>query len=231
MPGYRRYNKRTYRKRFYRSPRAPPSTLARYTGYARTGLSAASTAYSAMKLATKLARFVNTEFKYHDYNDSNPVINTASVQDGLNVIQQNVTGTGRTGDSIKPMRLSGRFMFTKHPTPDASTVRFIIFRGKQEDQDVPTGNDILEEPSDILSPKSYDDRFRTKVLYDRLITLTTDRPVVHFNINIKLFGHITYNAASDDVEDGGVYYLFLSDMATGSGPTATFYSRMTYVDN
>lgn len=223
MP-YRNYNRRRFRKRRYKKRRytRKPSTWGEVKTMATTGYS----------LAKKLARFVNTEIKYKDTLTSALVSNTGGIY-ALDVIPQGDGPSARSGDSIKPMTLSGRGSVSIGGSAVHTIVRMIIFRGKMENDVEPVVGDIFASTGP-LQPKVYDKRFKTKFLWDKTFTVDAGqtRQIV-FNINQKIFGHINYDASQTDGTDhesGGIYLLMISDEGTNY-PTCTLCSRLTYVDN
>jgi len=215
--------KRTYKKKPYSGAAA----------WGQTGKSVGVTAYKAYSLATKLARFVNTENKYYISNFAAEVITNTGTIYNLCAPPQGITDTSRTGDSIKLMSVSGRLYF-QSSAATGSLVRMIIFRGKQENGTTPTVGSVIDTSlaADYLAPKPWDDRFRTKILYDQLLNMSTtgSRDLVR-NIDIKLYGHLQFQEASaTGVEDGGLYLMLIGNLAA-TNPTANWHLRTTYVDN
>lgn len=213
----RQYKKRTYKKK--------PGRAANY----KAGLGQLASDVMQLK------RLINVEIKNHDLNSSTTVPTTGTVI-GLSAVAQGDGSTTRDGDSIKLLKNSLKFALTSNASTAYTTlVRVIIFRGKQENAVGYSLTDILET-ADILSPKSYTDRFRTKVLSDRTYTVreneasavyTTQR---QYNSNIKLYGHTQFVAGSTSIENGGLYMLLLSNQPTNT-PTFAYYNRLTFTDN
>lgn len=227
----RRYKKRTYKRN---AKGANDKSVTVWSGH-----SVLEKANAALSLASKVYRFVNTEVKFHDVTQTGTAIpNTGSIN-GLSAITQGDTSLTRDGQSVKLMNLTIRgFITTNQSQPYPQITRIILFRGKQENGVGFSATDILETAS-VISPKNYTDRFRTKILYDQTFYQnqgaglsaaafgTLSRP---FNINLKCQGHVNFAGSSTNIEDGGLYLLYLSNQAT-STPTITYYSRLTYVDN
>lgn len=197
------------------------------------------TAVKALKLAKKVARMVNVEYKFLE---NNFVVNPDSGGSvtALCEIPEGDGESAREGKSVKPIRVSGRCYIDMNPTASTTLFRMIIFRGKHERANPfgPQGAgpyDILDD--DAVAPlarKNHDNRFDTKILFDRLFTLSTSgtRSKV-FDINVKLFGHLNFTSEQPngtDIDDGGIYLLICSDQAT---LTPVFRSQLTlsYVDN
>lgn len=226
MTGYRRFRHR--RRRNYNKKRFPVMKTVKNIG------SVASTAYNALRLASTVARMVNTEKKYVDASGTIAPTYTGSVTSFT--VSAGTSESQRIGSSIKPLH------FTLRGTIYASSVgneqqyfRLILFRGKQENGVAYTASDILENTGGVYSPfsaKKYDNRFHTKIIWDKLIAVnkSTASTTKMVKFSKKLFGHMTFDGATTNVEDGGLYLLCISDVA--SNPAAlNYYSRLTYTDN
>lgn len=218
--------KRTYKKKGY---------LARASKYTQSAITTANTAHAAYSLATKLARFVNTENKFWNSNAATTNVTDAGATYSLFLPPQGDTDSSRSGDSVKLLRISGRMFFNSVAAANGSVVRVIIFRGKQENQVFPGIGDVIDMTigtNDFLAPKPYDDRFRTKILYDKFINLPVQGPTSTVrDINIKLYGHVQFGAATTNIEDGGLYLGLISNINAANYPTITWNLRTTYVDN
>lgn len=225
---YRRYNYK-YKKRNYGRKR-------RGNYGARLGRKVGGTVYKAYQgfnMAKRLMRMVNTEVKYFSEIDQDNISNSGQIRNLFTPSQ----GTGvneRVGDSCKLLHITGRFQIALNPNISNATVRVIIFRGKNERDTAPTvtsGTSGVLESADILSPKKWDNRFDTKVLYDRKHTVFFDgRPSYTFSISKKLFGHCTFDHNSSDISDGGLWMLLISDTNTDQ-PAFQWNIRTTYSDN
>lgn len=219
--------KKGYRRRYYKKKKSPDAA------WASTGATVGRTAYKAYNLATKLARFVNTEFKYVELEGSDGPLTSGSIFKLVNP----PLGTGdsnRTGDSIKLMRLTGRLWATGDGTINNTLLRVIIFRGKNENGVDLAVSDVLDTSGayDYLAPKPHDDRFRTKILYDRYFNLTSSGGNgTYININQKLYGHCQFvNGSTTQYEDGGLYMVMITNRGT-LPPTVNYRFKTTFVDN
>lgn len=229
------YRKRRYRKRRYKrkAKGANDKTVTVWSDH-----SVLEKANKALNLASKVYRFVNTEIKFAD-----TVATPLTIPNGgggasitsMHTIPQGDGQSTRDGDSLKPLHFTfrGRLIGNSNVS-NTIPVRIIFFRGKQENGVVPTGADILAT-QDLVSPKDYDERFRSKILYDKVHQLTANysgqivSKMIYFQV--KMDGHITYSAASTNVENGGLYMLALSNQGVGNEPTMNYRARLTYVDN
>lgn len=192
-----------------------------------------SEAKEALALAKKVARMVNVEYKFRDNPYATTVSNTGTIQN----LCQPPQGDGdqnRDGSSVKLARCSGRISVDLHPSATSTHVRFILFRGKQENRTAYTlSGGILEGGPSALwqSPKAWEDRFRTKFIYDKTICLSnTGRKTIDLNWNFKLYGHIQFGGGTTDIESGGIYLAMISDESVNT-PTVNYALRVTFTDN
>lgn len=190
------------------------------------------TAQKALALAQKVHRVINSEHhrKLAVYNSTVPAAGQV-----LNICDpaQGDTFNDRTGISIKPLRVSGRLYLTINAVATASVVRLILFRGKNENRVSYAVSDILHTASGLTwqNPKDYQERFRSKVLYDRTYNLDKNgRDSIMLNWNFKLFGHIQFGNNDITVENGGLYLLMITNEPTNL-PTLQYTLQTTFIDN
>lgn len=219
-----------YKKRRFRKNKKPTTTQDLVT-MAKVGY----------RLGKKAIRMINSEVKFYDVQGTN--VSFSSTGTVLQLCNPS-TGDGdnaRDGSSIKPARLTLRMNWSSNTTDTTpQRVRLVLFRGKMEKSSTPTISTILQDTSQydaIVSPKNWDTKFETKILYDRSFSLTpdagADQQYKLIRLNKKLFGHIKFatdDTAGTDIENGGLYMLVVSDEVTNP-PTCTYYSRCTYYDN
>lgn len=211
---------------------------ARRAGRAFNRAGAYSRSYNSMMYTAKhLARMVNTEVKQFLYSSDATTTWSGTV---YNVFQP-AAGTGesqRIGSSCKPLHLTIRGVINVAVAGNEQQLcRVIIFRGKNENGVAYTPSDILESSAvgTAFAPvctKNWDDRFRTKILYDKtfVVNKTAAATEKQFKFSKKLFGHTQFHAATTDVENGGIYVLTIADTAA-NGPHAAFYMRTSFSDS
>lgn len=228
------YRKRYYKKRTKRSSNRK--------AWMKTGANVASTAYSAYKLATKVARMVNSEIKFLDTQNTALTLDSTGGVVSLCTIPQGDGDNSRDGSSCKPAQMTLRATISPNASATTpTTVRVILFRAKTEKSTAPTLASLLEDTTQfdaLVSPKQWSEKFNTKIIYDRLFTVGdyssgSDPEVIRFRINKKLFGHIkwaTNDTAGTDIENGGLYMAYVSS-ASSNAPTMCYYNRLTYYDN
>lgn len=221
----RRYTKRPNNYRRRRNYRRKPAG----------GGSAMNTAMKALSLASKIYRMVNVEVKNFTPGQQNHTIsNAGTIYPFCSSIPQGDGISDRQGDSIKTLRLSGRFFCTQHASATNTYVRVIFFRGKNEHQQSATPpytvNDLIENGG-YLAPKPWGTRFNTKILYEREFKLTKEgNSSYSFDLNHKLFGHTHFVNNSQYIQDGGIYMLLISNESTNT-PTMNYDFRLTFTDN
>lgn len=215
----RRYKKQPFKKRVFKA--------AKYAWKHR------STAVKAYQLATKVARMVNVEYKFVDYNNAvsigsnlqlvTPLIDTIAPGDGV---------SDREGNSVKLIRLSGRGFVTQNTNAQKTAIRLILVRAKYQKGEKPVTSEILQDFSNVLSPKNHSTKFGTKILYDKTYHMSNNgNSNITFNWNFKLYGHATWiQANEDDMESGGLYLFAISNEPTNT-PILNYWLRTSFTDN
>jgi len=222
---YRKYTKKTKRSTGW------GSTVAKAGKYVNT-------AVAAYQLASKVARMVNVEYKFHDDNRIVAVDNGGIIYN-LTDIPTGQTTNDRIGASIKPMRISGRTFVTQNGSAQKTIIRFILFRGKSERRlsfsvdDNSLGMAVLDANAQlVIAPKLFDNKYDTKFLYDKIYHMSNNgNSSIVLNWDFKLFGHVQYvQGGANDIEDGGLYLLIVSNEGTNT-PTVNTSFRISYTDN
>lgn len=220
MPYRKNYRKRVFKKK---------------GGWAKKALGYAGTAVKALALAKKVADMVNVEYKFQPVTIGTTVNSTGLILQNIFSTTQGVGESEHTGDSIKVQRFSGRMSFVQHASAKSTIVRMVIFKGKQERGAATpyTINDILFDgnTTSVLSPKNFDERFNTKVIYDRTMTLSSSGTTVKvLDINLPINWHVEYESGLSSINNGGLYFALISNEATNT-PTVTGSLKFTYTDN
>lgn len=195
-----------------------------------------SEARQALSLARKVARVVNTEYKYTI--DTSNIANLSWAGQIIPLCKpvQGLTTNDRIGCSIRLMRLSGRIAIYLNSASSHSHVRVILFRGKNEDNIVPTPTDVLDNTTGgqfFMAPKNENNKYNSKFIYDKTYSLSTgSRNTILLKYNFKMYGHVNFTpgVATANVENGGLYMLVVSNEPT-NGPNFVSTMRTSYVDN
>lgn len=99
----------------------------------------------------------------------------------------------------------------------------------------PVVGDIMENttyPYSLISPKKAEDIYDSKILYDKIhhISVGGAYGSRHLTKVFPLAGHINFETASTDKENGGIYAIIMSNENTNQ-PTMYMYSRLSFYDN
>lgn len=190
-------------------------------------------AYSAFKLARRLADAVNIEYKERDTASSITPSWTGSVASLVGNIAQGDGNAERVGDSIKLQNLTARMIVTPGST-NTEYLRVIFFHDKQNA--ITTGAQLLQNVGSIqaiISPKNEDNKYMTKILYDKVIPIvpTSAKAVFKDHIVIPLNWHTHYTAGSTTVKDGDLKVAFFSSVTTNSQALLSYNFWVSYTDN
>lgn len=211
--------KRTYRRRYYK--KRPVAKPLRYQ--------VADMAYSAYKGVKYLKNMINVEEKFYDTAFAGTFTNSGSMTN-LTAIPQGIVQSDRVGDSIKCQRVQGNLLFSMNNVNSYTTVRIIIFKGDRENAATPTGSWLLNGGS-MYDLKTWRDRFQTRVLYDKFLTLSNAGNITRMlRFNFPLGFHTNFVPTSTTIEDGGLWMYIICDVATNP-PSCTGSVRVLYTDD
>lgn len=207
--------KKTFKKKSYSRTRGRTGVLA----YAK----------KALKVASYVAKQINAEYKYTELANTGVVSSNAG---GFYTLCQPAQGNlvnQRSGDSIKMKTLTLEGSVARNTNDEI--FRLIIFIDKE--MSVTTTGSFWENPSDpqcVFSDKNQDNKFKTKVLYDRKFTVSTYQPLHRFNIVLKVPYHVHFQAGTSTIENNGLRLFMVSQQGT-TGALFTFHAHTTYLDN
>ena len=218
-------------KRNYKRKRGPIKKRNGRSRFKRAGASVGSAAYSALKIAKRLKDMVNTEYKFFDTQATTNVDYTGSLNI-LNSMAQGQTDVTRIGDSIKVQNLVVRGAIASSAVATSSLRMMIIWDPQNK---TTTTADVLEYVGSVyapFSPKDYDKRFQTKVLYDRVHSLvpTAESALTHFDYVIPINQHTQFEGASTTINSGALKMLIISS-SIANLPVVVFQARISYTDN
>lgn len=176
----------------------------------------------------KLKKLINIERKVHTIDQTVNGTYSASLVT-LNNPAQGVADTQRIGDSIKNQKLDFAFSITSGSDCEA---RIMIIEDKNNDI---TASDLLLFNGTVfatLSPKQWDHRYKTKVLYDKAFTLAAGQDT-HLRIgkfNLNLGHHTQFDNTSTTILTGAYKLVFVSNTVAAT-PILRFTSRVEYTDD
>lgn len=188
-------------------------------------------AYKALKLARRVADAVNIEYKICDISSNAGATDYNGGVASLVSIAQGTTDSTRIGDSCKLQNLTFRWQAARNGQ-DAQ-LRFMLI---WDPQNQITGvTDVLASIGSnlsIVSPKNYDKRFRSRVLHDQTVSLTSGNATIHNgDIVISINQHTQFSAATTTILTGDLKLLVISNVVTTNLPTFSYYSRLSFTDN
>jgi len=188
-------------------------------------------AYKALTLARKIADAVNIEYKHSDTNGAPAAVDyTGGVLTLLSSISQGITDQQRIGDSIKVQNNMIRFSIARNGTD--ALVRVILIWDKQNQ--ISATSDVLElvgAANAPLSPKNYDKRFRSQILFDKTYSLDANRSILHDECALDVDQHVQFSAGTTTPVTGDLILMTISNLVTTNLPTFGYYNRVTFTDD
>lgn len=201
------YGKRTYRKRRYN----------------KRNQSLAKKAYRLAKKAYKAP-----EIKYNAITGTITGPDTTGNVQELSLLAEGTTNNTRVGDKISPTSLRVRLKANINASATATQVRMMIFTWKI---DAPAGTGDLITGDAITGFKSENDKYKSKILYDKVFQLNSvNRPEIFVSRKFKVPKYIAYQTGSSIANTNGLYILLISDEATNV-PLLAYNSRLYYKDS
>lgn len=204
-----------------------------------------SLAGKAFKLATRVARLINTEHKFLDTNvTSLAVFNAGYGVDLLTGVAQGVDMNQRTGNSIKlsSWELEGFLAAGTIPVTTPIKFRIWLVRDTEQAGAVPNPNQLFVNTAasdlsvDTFRQIQTQPTSRWQVLMDERITLDPGRAESQsLSFRKSLNSHVHYigtTGAAASMGPGTLYLFYTSTGAlAGNGCVLTYNSRIRYVDN
>lgn len=216
------YQKRRTKRRFYRKGK-------------KRGKIYGAAAAQLWKDVHKLKSMLNVEYKENYASLTSTSVDFAGAITTLNQISQGDADGTRDGDSLKMINLSIRGYTRINGISGDVLSRIIIFLDPQNV--ITSPNEVLATVGSTLaplSPKSYDNRFRTKILYDKVFKLDPNySPQQYFKFALAINKHTQFNAGTTTITSNALKVLLISDVDSAASPKAktSFTYRLTYVDN
>jgi len=226
---YRRYSNRR-RNKYGR--------YAKYAGQAIYPLYKPFAGQVALHLAKKAISMMNVEYKHHDVQISVTSVSQTPTITQLTNIGQGDTSSTRDGDSIKITAIHLKGIVALHTSAATSQYRVMLILDKQTNGAIYNASDVLEDTTavdNLISPLNLDNKYRFRVLMDKLITLSNGggNESVTWQRHIKLNQHIRFGGTAGTIADLNTYSLSLMVMSNEptNVPNHSIYSRIRYVDN
>lgn len=197
--------------------------------YRKKGTNWGNIAKKAFKTAKWVAGLVNAEKKTF-YREIVGIAGT-SAGTSWNIIEvpQGDSSNSRNGDSIKVKNLHITGSFTRNGSDE--TVRLLVVNDKQNSLNPTT---LLRTPTNaqmiVYQPKSEDQFYHSRILYDKCYNVNTYKPEFKFNIKLKINEHVNYNSGSIVVNTNALKIFYYTQNAIGS-TFVEFQTVATYYDN
>jgi len=202
--------------------------------YSRRKLTTGQAARIALRGVNRIKKSV--ELKKFDFFKGASNITSGGFVDQICDIARESTSTTRIGDVVyaKGLTLKGSLQQDFGASYPVQRVRCVIFRGRQENEQTVNVATIFAV-SGINQSKTFDKRFKTKVLYDKIHTMTdgtsTGRQInVHVPINMPI-RYDSSDASGATIEDGGIYVLWIAEDGLSDPPQVNYFTRLTYTDS
>lgn len=220
----------------YRKKRYPPrnNRLARIGRYATTAGKVASAAYTGLRLAKHLATMVNVEQKYHQVANSAVAL---AIAGSSTILNNPAVGTGdgnmRIGDSIKAQYIKFEGCTFWNSASGGQQVCRVMLVWYNSVPGAITPADLLANSGTIYSPyspKYHDNRFQSKVVFDKTFVLDTNHQYQIIKCSKKWGKHTQFNNGTTTIKNGQLVLYLWSDNTTNV-PSMNYVSNYYYVDN
>ena len=190
-------------------------------------------AQKAFKIAKFVAGAINPEYKYNLASASLIVPTWNGSVTTLVDPTQGSGATQRTGDSIRMKDLVLRLVLDYNTLGVAEMVRFIIFIDKQNV--ITTASQLLQTTGVYLSTeseKNEDNKYLTKVLLDKTIMVSANKPQSKFKwlYQFKKPFHTHYTAGTATITNNAIKLCVISQNPTYSAKYS-YIMRSSYLDN
>lgn len=189
----------------------------------------------ALKMVRQLKRTMAPEHKIHDVNFANTCTTTGNIVNLTRLIASGIDQQQRIGKVINMTSMAMRSFVTQNSSAEKTIVRIIIFRGKQENGIAYNVDDVLQTAStasnNCLAPVEWLNRTRYTILYDKTVHMSNNGDSQAFFKHRIAFkrGKVYWVAEDDNIENAGLYLLFISNEGTNL-PTFNSFVRIQYTD-
>ncbi len=142
----------------------------------------------------------------------------------------------RQGNQIRVKLVYLNALIKINASATNTTLRYMIILDKQCNGVNPTAPELFQDNTvnDIMvSPLNPDNKFRFRILYNKLVKLSTTLPTVQLKKYLKVDYIIRYDGnagTTADITSNNLIVLLFSDEVTND-PTVTHNIRMSYIDN
>ncbi len=205
--------------------------------YKKCGKMVLSDGSKALAMARGLKRLLNVEYKFLDVQNTEAAVSTTPSVNISSIILQGDGGSARDGNSVKAVGIRLNYMITLNTSAVSSQIRVILIHDKQTNGALAAAGDILQDVTaddGIVSPYNLDNKYRFRMLYDRVHTLSDNgRQSIAVKKYFKLNQKLRFDGTAGDITDipsSSYLLLFVSNEPTNT-PTITRHSRLRFIDN
>lgn len=185
------------------------------------------------RFVRRVKHIANTagEKKYFAVSSGGPqTVDDSGVITSISNIQQGDTDVSRDGDQAYIRSLEVHW--EANAADVFNVLRFMVVQWYPAT--TPTVSDILltTGTDGFMSPYNHDQRFQFRVLYDKRVTVDTDRPSIAFRTRLRRFGRrrIQYLGGTTDGQNK-LYVLKISDSSAASHPLIQNFTKLNFSDN
>lgn len=241
MP-YQSRNRR-YKRKYNRNYRTQTSSNPTWSSTAIKVATPAMQAIAAAAAQRIIKNYLNVERKLSE--DSNTALNVAydNIQrlDLTPILLQGDTAGSRSGRSVKWVTIQHNANIIKQDSTNQNTVRVMVVWVKSVGGQATSTAEILDGQAGaanyITAFRELDNASNYRVMFDKVYTLTDDKPTLNFRFFRKVALRTKYALSTSvdsisSVEHGHLYAFYLSDIANASTPPVLDYqTRSRFVDN
>lgn len=207
-------------------------------GYQACGKMVWGDAQKALKLAQRLKKLVNVEYKTRETAQT-----ALNVIDGIGShiflcgIQRGLTTNDRDGSQVKATSIQLKYTISQHASATLTSFRVLLVIDKQTNQAVFTTADLLQNVTNIQSVVSFrnlDNMHRFNVIYDKVHVLSSNGSHMqqgYFAKSLQLL--LRYDADAGTIADltqNSITMVVISNEPTNT-PTMSAAIRIKFVDN
>lgn len=168
------------------------------------------------------------ELKYHDVTVTTSPLNNAVLTTFLSDIDQGLLRTGRVGNKVRIKRIDFNMSVGLHASATNSLLRFMIIR--QKNNQIPAGTGILKTLN-MYSHYNADLAPIAEILWNKVVTVTSNDPDKYFERKLKKTFTISYNGADGiDLARSNLYLMAISDEPVNA-PQLFGHIRLWFTDS
>ncbi len=205
--------------------------------YKSCGKMVISDAKKALRLARHVKSMINVEFKFLDFNATAAGQPESVTLGQVSNIAQGDGGSARDGNQVKLTGIYLTYMWTISASATNTQVRVLLVLDKQTNGVIYAAGDLLHDTSindNIVSPYNLDNKYRFRVLYDRVHHLSDNgNQSVSVKRYIKMNEKLRFDGTTADIANLTSSSITLVTMSseTTNVPLITRNVRLRYVDN